>query len=263
MLSIYTTILTILGLYATTLFIIASLKKDNSIMDIAYGPAFLVASYGVTFTALTLSPLPSHSVIILLFITVWALRLATRIYRKNKGKPEDFRYKAWRDSWMLKGKAYFYTRSYLQIFLLQAFVVSIVLLPFTLTIQNTGQFTVLSYLGIGLWCVGFLFESLADAQLDQFIKDPNPLKGLIMRSGLWRYSRHPNYFGESLMWWSIALIAWSVTSSLFVFLSPILITYLLLFVSGVPMLEKRWEGNAEWEEYKNKTSVFLPLPPKK
>lgn len=262
MLYVYLFSCAVLFIYATTMFALACIKKDNSIMDIAYGPAFLVASYVTAFIALTLFPLAPHSVLILLFITIWALRLATRIYRKNKGKPEDFRYKAWRDAWMLKGKAYFYTRSYLQIFLLQALVVSIVLLPFTLTVQNIGQFMVLSYLGIALWCIGFLFESIADAQLDRFIKDPNPLKGLIMHSGLWKYSRHPNYFGESLMWWGLAFLGFSISGNPFVFLSPILITYLLLYVSGIPMLEKRFTGNPEWETYKARTSAFVPMPPK-
>ena len=109
--------------------------------------------------------------------------------------------------------------------------------------------------------VGFFFEVLGDKQLDTFIKDPNK-KSTIMQTGLWKYTRHPNYFGESTMWWGLALIALIGSSSILVVLSPILITYLLLFVSGIPMLEKKWDGIPEWEVYKKKTSTFFPLPPR-
>lgn len=84
-----------------------------------------------------------------------------------------------------------------------------------------------------------------------------------MKSGLWKYTRHPNYFGESLMWWGLALVAFGGVATYFVFLSPLLITYLLTKVSGIPMLEKKWEGVPEWEVYKKQTSAFFPLPPKK
>jgi steroid 5-alpha reductase family enzyme len=119
------------------------------------------------------------------------------------------------------------------------------------------------FCGLLLWVVGFYFETVADAQLDSFIRNPEN-KGKIMQCGLWNYSRHPNYFGESLMWFglwlaSVAFTPWALLSVV----SPLLITYLLLKVSGVPMLEKRWEGRADWEEYKRKTSVFVPLPPKR
>jgi steroid 5-alpha reductase family enzyme len=120
----------------------------------------------------------------------------------------------------------------------------------------------LSYIGLGLWALGFFFESVGDAQLDAFIKDTNPHKGKIMKTGLWRYTRHPNYFGESSMWWGIAFLAFSVSGNALVFISPLLITFLLLKVSGIPMLEKKWAGILEWEIYKAKTSPFLPLPPK-
>lgn len=117
--------------------------------------------------------------------------------------------------------------------------------------------------GFVLWLIGFFFETVGDAQLDAFIKNPEN-KGKIMMSGLWKYSRHPNYFGESTMWWGIALMSLGLSAlPLYGFVSPLLITYLLLYVSGVPMLERRWEGNPEWEAYKARTSVIVPLPPRK
>jgi steroid 5-alpha reductase family enzyme len=262
MLTYYLLSLAMVFVYVTTVFAIAIIKKDNSIIDIAYGGAFLVAGTLIAWLSALQEPLAPHAVTILLFVYIWGLRLATRIYMKNRAKPEDFRYKAWRELWMKQGKVYFYLRSYLQIFLLQGFIVSIVLLPLTLTVQEQSPLIVLSFIGIGIWVIGFLFESIGDAQLDAFIKSNNVRKGTIMQSGLWKYTRHPNYFGESSMWWGIALIAFASSGNAIVFLSPILITYLLLYVSGIPMLEKKWAGNLEWEVYKAKTSPFLPLPPK-
>ena len=120
-------------------------------------------------------------------------------------------------------------------------------------------------LGLILWCIGFFFEVVGDAQLDAFLARTD--RPRIMSEGLWRYTRHPNYFGESLMWRSIALMAAScVATPLFAllgFASPLLITFLLLFVSGVPLLEARWRGDPEWEAYAARTSVFLPLPPRR
>jgi steroid 5-alpha reductase family enzyme len=117
--------------------------------------------------------------------------------------------------------------------------------------------------GLLLWVFGFFFEVVGDYQLDRFITAPKN-KGKIMTQGLWKYSRHPNYFGESLMWWGMAVMAASLSVYPFIgFVSPVLITFLLLKVSGVSMLEKRWEGNPAWEAYKKRTSVFLPLPPKR
>ncbi len=117
-------------------------------------------------------------------------------------------------------------------------------------------------LGTVVWLIGFYFESVGDKQLEVFKKDPAN-KGHIIKTGLWQYTRHPNYFGEATMWWGIFIIASSVPGSLFTIVSPLLITYLLLFVSGVPLLEKKYQNHPEWKEYAEKTSIFVPLPPKK
>jgi steroid 5-alpha reductase family enzyme len=264
MLIFYFLSLAMIFVYMSTVFAVAILKKDNSIVDIAYGPAFIVSGSLLAFLASLEAPLSQHTVVMLLFIYIWGIRLAIRIYAKNKERgEEDFRYKVWRTLWMAHGKAYFYIRSCLQIFVLQGFVVSIVLLPLTLSlVEQKSPFISLSLFGMLLWIVGFFFESVGDAQLDTFIKRKRYLKEKIMKTGLWKYTRHPNYFGESTMWWGIAFVAFSLSGNAIVFLSPILITYLLLYVSGIPMLERKWSGDLEWEMYKAKTSPFLPLPPK-
>ena len=246
------------------LFILAILKKDNSIVDIGYGIGFIVIAL-VTFLAQDITP--SHrSILISLYVVIWGTRLAYRIARKNLGKPEDFRYAAWRAEWQKKGEGYFVIRSFVQIFLLQGIIILMVALPIIL--GNTMQVDTLkwyNYVGIFLWLFGFLFEAIGDAQLDKFLKRKRNKteKSNIMKTGLWKYTRHPNYFGESIQWWGLALLClFGVKYSLVAFVSPILITYLLLFVSGIPLLEKRWEGDPEWQEYKKKTNAFIPGPQK-
>lgn len=260
--ALYITSLIITLGVTTLLFFIAQFKKDNSIIDIAYGLTFIIVAYELAFKKAETSALAPASFIILFLITIWGLRLAYRIFMKNRGKSEDFRYQTWRKDWLRHGKRYYYARAYLQIFILQGAVISIVLLPFTLTLTTSSQSNSLLLVGLGLWIFGFFFEVIGDKQLDTFIKKKNKTD-TIMKTGLWKYTRHPNYFGESTMWFGLAFIAYSSGVSLFVFLSPLLITYLLLKVSGIPLLEKRWAGIPEWEVYKAKTSAFIPLPPKK
>jgi steroid 5-alpha reductase family enzyme len=249
--------LVLLWVYMSLLFVLAVVRRDNSIADIGYGMGFVVTASTAFFVEITQSYI---GILLYGLVLVWALRLSTRIYRKNRGKPEDFRYAAWRASWK-----YFYLRSYLQVFMLQGAVIYIVSLPVLFAIATSA--TTISFftlVGVGIWVVGFICESIADWQLDRFIKNPEN-RGKIMQTGLWRYSRHPNYFGESSMWWGMALAASSVVSfplATVVFVSPILITFLLLKVSGIPLLEARFAGNPQWEAYKARTSAFIPLPPR-
>lgn len=249
--------LVVLLLYMSVLFGIGMLTKNNSVADVGYGIAFTVVIAATLFQA---PPTPGSALIVVLLPFVWALRLALRIYAKNKGKPEDFRYKAWRDAW----GSTFVVRSFFQIYILQGLVVYLVALPVLLALVYPAStpITALVLFGAVLWLIGFFFEAVGDYQLDQFIRDPQN-KGKIMTSGLWKYSRHPNYFGESTMWVGIAVISAGLTSvPILGFISPLLITYLLLYVSGVPLLEKKFESNPAWEVYKARTSVFFPRPPR-
>lgn len=255
----------ILSVYMTIMFVFAVWRRDNSIADIAYGPAFLTVA---TYLYINQEVTPSiRSGLVTLFICLWALRLAYRIGRKNIGKPEDFRYAAWRVEWSKKGKVYLLLRSFLQVFLLQGLIIFIVVMPGILA--NTPQIDTLQWynlVGAGLWIFGFIFESVGDAQLDRFLKlkKSGKIKANIMKTGLWKYTRHPNYFGESMMWWGLALIClMGVENSILAFASPVLITYLLLYVSGIPLLEKRWQGDPEWEHYASRTNAFVPGAPKK
>jgi steroid 5-alpha reductase family enzyme len=245
--------------YMLLAFAVALHKKDNGIADIAYGGGFIL----LALVTLLLGSQEVLALIVSALVFVWGIRLSFRIGKRNWNKPEDFRYKKWREEW---GKT-FVLRSLFQVFLLQGAVIFTVALPATLTnTEVLGDFSWLVIVGILAWLVGFFFESVGDAQLDAFIKDPAS-KGKLMDRGLWKYTRHPNYFGEALMWWGLAIIAFgsiaSLTTGLIAFASPILITFLLLKVSGVPMLEKRMAEHPDWAEYARKTSVFIPLPPKR
>lgn len=244
-------------------FAVSLVRRDNGTADIAYGWGFVL----VAWTTYTLGTPGPAALVASMLATVWAARLSIRIYRRGRGKPEDFRYKAWREAW---GKT-FIPRSFIQVYLLQGMVIYLVSLPLSLlAVYGAGSgIGLVAGIGFALWGVGFFFEAVGDYQLGRFMKNPQN-KGKVMDRGLWRYTRHPNYFGESVMWWGLALassatllpVAGAVLAIL-PFVGPLLITFLLLKVSGVPMLEKRFEGQPLWEAYKAKTSVFIPLPPRR
>ena len=254
--------LIIIWLCMTSVFLLASVLHDNSIVDVFYGLVYVVVAWDLIYLAEKLHPVQA---ILTFLITIWGVRLATRIGRKNWGKPEDFRYAAWRTAWMEKGKLYFILRSYLQIFMLQGLVIFLVILPVVI-VAAKGAFSVhepLLYAGLIVWAIGFFFEVVADWQLDQFIGDQNN-RDRIMTRGLFRFTRRPNYFGESLCWWGIALTAAStltLPTAFLAFISPITITYIVYAVTG-PMLEAKWKDNPEYQAYAARTNYFVPGLPR-
>ncbi len=240
--------------YMTVWFVISLVVKRNDIVDIAWGIGFVL----LLWQAFLMHPVFSLGrFCILMCVTIWGFRLSYHIMKRNSKKPEDFRYAAWRKEW---GKA-FIIRSYLQVFMLQGLLLYIIALApvvFFLTYQSDSIYT---WIGLIVWMVGFMFEAVGDYQLHIFRKlERNKEK--IMRTGLWKYTRHPNYFGESVMWWGIWLMTFGTAWWLPLIISPVLITVLLLKVSGVPMLEKKYEENLEYQAYKEVTSAFIPMPPK-
>ena len=249
----------VLGAYLVVTLIIAFIREDNSIMDIVYGSAFVLIAWCLAFLWLSWS---ERQMIVLACVTVWGVRLTTRILLRNWGRPEDFRYRAWREEWKKKGMLYFFFRSLGQIYLLQGAVILVVSLPALVVFATTqGPLMWYNWLGLGLWCVGFCFEFVGDLQLDRFIRNKDNA-GKIMMIGLWKYTRHPNYFGEATMWWGLFLVVLGLPLSELVLASPILITFLLTQVSGIPMLEKHFSGRPDWEAYKKRTSAFIPWFPK-
>lgn len=249
--SYFVTLGIILFLYMNFWFVVSLLMKRNDVADVAWGLGFVLLAWMSLFISEMNSIL---SIIVTLFVTVWGLRLAWHVHSRNKGKTEDYRYLAWRKQW---GK-WFYLRSYAQVYVLQGTLLFLIALP-VLVINNNlgGDVNILAMLGITVWIIGFFFEVVGDSQLARFIKNKDN-QGKLMTTGLWRYTRHPNYFGEVTLWWGIWLVALSVPYGWVTVIGPLTITTLILKVSGIPMLEKKMTEHPDFAEYKKKTSVFIP-----
>jgi len=238
------------------IFIIGQVTKDNSIVDIGWGSGFVLSAW-YNFFRNPDSGL--KGILILAGITIWGARLTYHIAKRNLGKPEDYRYIAMRKKW---GDKFVLVKAFLNVYLIQMLIQYVVTLP--VIYGNTTQQLMKWYnwIGVILWGIGFFFESVGDYQLKQFKKDPKN-KGILMDQGLWSLTRHPNYFGDSAMWFGIFLIAITNISGIWIIIGPALMTFFIVFVSGVRLLEKKYEGRKDFEAYKQKTSAFVPWFPKK
>jgi len=245
----------ILILHILVWFFISVIYKRNDVADLAWGIGFIL----VAVSSLLLGQNTSlRALLIVVLVTIWGARLSWHIFTRIKNGPEDRRYAAWRRDW---GK-WVIPRSFLQVYVLQTFLIAVVSYPVWFVTLNPGiSFSARDVAGLTIWLIGFYFEVVGDAQLKKFISNPKN-KGKIMKSGLWAYSRHPNYFGEVTMWWGIYILALSMPMGWQTIIGPLTITFFILFVSGVPLLEKKYSGRADFEVYKKKTSVFFPFPPK-
>lgn len=242
--------------YMTAAFLLALILKDNSIVDVFWGPGFILVA------ALSLALGPKAGMrpwLVTALVVIWGARLATHILVRRKGKGEDFRYAKWRRDW---GR-WFVPRSYAQVFLLQGVLLLVIAYP---VIRANFAFApglrAWDAVGAAVWALGFFFEAAADFQLERFKLRPEN-RGRIMTTGVWRYSRHPNYFGEATMWWGIYLISLGVPGAWPGIVSPVLITFMLAKVSGVPMLEKKYADDPEFQAYARRTSGFLPWFPRR
>lgn len=253
----YIVLALILFFYMNMWFVLSLIKKRNDVADIAWGLGFILMAWTSFFL---LQNFNIQGLVIALLISIWGIRLSLHIHTRNKGKTEDYRYLAWRTEW---GK-WFYLRSYLQVYILQGFLLFLIVFPVLITNQNviSSSIGLFEIIGILVWLCGFYFEVVGDSQLARFIK--NPLnKGKLMQEGLWAYTRHPNYFGEVVMWWGIWIISLNASGSLAGIIGPVTITFLILKVSGIPMLEKKMQEHSDFAEYKKRVSMFIPLPPRK
>jgi steroid 5-alpha reductase family enzyme len=246
----------VLFVYMSLWFVASLLKKRNDVADVAWGLGFVLMAW----TSFLISEdISLRALIVDVLVSIWGLRLAWHIHARNHGKSEDYRYAAWRVEW---GR-WFYIRSYLQVYLLQGVLLFLIVTPVVVSnLMSGGALGALDILGLLIWVTGFYFESVGDSQLARFIAEPTN-KGKLMQSGLWAYTRHPNYFGEVTQWWGLWIIALSVTGGVYSIIGPLTITYLILKVSGIPLLEKKMEQNPAFAEYKQRVSKFIPLPPRK
>ena len=254
MIQMLITIAVLTLVYVNVIYLVSLVKKDFGIMDIAWGVGFvIIAGYSLFFS----DSLYTRQIVITLLTTVWGGRLSLHIFLRNKDKPEDFRYNKWRKDW---GK-FAPVRAYFQVFILQGFLMIIFAMPVIVTNANTGPgIDLLTLIGAIVWFTGFGFETIGDYQLMRFKQNPAN-KGKIMTEGLWRYTRHPNYFGEALLWWGIWIIAIPVEYGAWTVLSPALLTFFLLKVSGIPMLERKYENDERYTAYKHRTNKFIPWKP--
>lgn len=245
--------------FMTAVFIVSRLLSRTDVVDAAWGPAFVVAAVA----AFVLNPYDlglgvNVQTFVTVLVVIWAARLSFTITRRLMRKPEDIRYVNLRNEW--KGNEF--VNTYVRIFVIQAVlatVISSALIHVNLSLATS--MSTFAYIGGAIWLVGFYFEVFGDLQLKRFLANPKN-KGKLMTSGLWKYTRHPNYFGEATMWWGVFVVALSVPYGWLGIVTPVVITYLLLFVSGVPMTEKAFEGKPGWKAYKKRTSKFFPLPPR-
>lgn len=241
----------------TALSLFAIRRKRNDVADVFWGPGFVVVGLAAAATK-GFSILGLTEILICGAIFIWALRLSLHIGRRFAHESvEDSRYQKMRAGW---GEAW-RLQSYLKVFLLQAVILYIVALPLTYTIATAPRDTTnLVLFGFGVWIFGFIFGALADEQLRRFKAEPAN-KGRLMDQGLWSWSRHPNYFGEVTQWWGIFLMAVTV-ESLWLIVSPVLITFLILKVSGISLMESAMASRPGFAEYQDRVSAFLPRPPR-
>jgi steroid 5-alpha reductase family enzyme len=237
--------------------LLSLLLKNASIVDIVWGLGFVITSWVL---ALTIDGDSTRQILLAVMVGAWGLRLGGYLAKRNIGHGEDWRYKAMRK----KKGARFGLISLVTVFGLQGVLMWVVSLPVMFGNSDaTPGVGPLAVIGVMVWAVGLSFEAVGDWQLVQFKKDPNNA-GKVMQTGLWSLTRHPNYFGDALLWWGIGIVGAETGTGVVGFIGPVVMTVFLLRVSGVPMLErslmKRREGYAE---YAARTSAFIPRPPKR
>jgi len=234
------------------------LRRDASIVDSFWGLGFALLGwvYFLTIDAHTL-----RGVVVVFLVTVWGLRLTAHITWRNWGEGEDYRYRAMRARW--GGR--FPWVSLFTVFLLQALILWAISTPLFQAQQASlpRGLAVLDWLGLGCFAVGLFFEAVGDWQLARFRAEPTN-KGEVLDRGLWRYTRHPNYFGDAMVWWGFFCFALATPGSLWTLYSPLAMTLLLLKVSGVSLLEQKLrDSRPGYRDYVRRTSAFVPWFPKR
>jgi steroid 5-alpha reductase family enzyme len=242
----------------TLLWVLSVMIKNVSIVDLFWGFGFVVVN---AFYVLTSGELNARKILLLVLVSVWGLRLSVYLAWRNLGKGEDFRYQEFRRKY---GPERYWWVSYFQTFLLQGVLMMIISMPLlgVSGSSDSGTLGVIDFIGVFVWLTGITFEAGGDLQLARFRRNPKN-KGQVLDTGFWKYTRHPNYFGDSAVWWAYALFSiaaggyWQIAGS-------VIMTLLIIRVSGVALLEKTLTGSKpQYRDYIRKTSSFLPWFPKK
>lgn len=257
MIPIYIQSLLLILSMVSILWVISVALKNVSIVDLFWGAGFVVIN---TFYFFNTDTTPAK-IVLLILVAIWGLRLCIYLAWRNIGKGEDFRYQEFRRKY---GEKNYWWISFFQTFLLQGILMWVISLPLLGTNLNSSSQSLglLDFLGIFVWIIGFVFEAGGDFQLARFRKDTNN-KGKVLDTGFWHYTRHPNYFGDSAVWWGYGLLCLS-TGSYWYVTGSVLMTLLIIKVSGVALLEKSLkEAKPQYHDYIRKTSSFIPWFPKK
>ncbi len=232
-------------------FIVSLVTRTNTVVDIFWGLGFvLLAWYSLLTTGLYL---PRH-ILVTTLVSLWGLRLSSYILYRNWGKGEDPRYAELARHW----GGQFYLQSFFRVFMLQGVLLWLISLSVIAILNSStaGSFSFFDFIAVLLWCIGFACEVIGDWQLQRFLLDPLH-KGRVMDRGIWRLTRHPNYFGEIVMWWALWLLAIPVGYAALTLLSPLTITAIILLFS-LPITENQLAVNPEYEAYKKRTSALIP-----
>jgi steroid 5-alpha reductase family enzyme len=231
--------------------------RDASIVDIFWGAGFVLGAwlyFGLTEAA------TARKWMVAALVTAWGLRLTTHLFVRNHGKGEDYRYRAMREQ---HGPRFWWV-SWWTVYLLQGLIMWVVGLPMWAAMRSPEPraLTWVDGLGLAVFLTGLFFETVGDRQLARFKADPAN-EGKLLTNGLWRYTRHPNYFGDALVWWGLTIIALATPGAWWVLIPPALMTFLLMRVSGVALLEKRLrDSKPEFSDYVRRTNAFLPWFPR-
>lgn len=231
--------------------------RNASIVDLIWGLGFVLVAWAVR---LTVDGSSARQWLLVAMVTVWGLRLSVYLTWRNHGNGEDYRYQAMRRHWGPR----FWWVSLFTVFALQGVLMWTVSIGVQLgQVPDSPGLGPLAAVGVLVWLLGITFEAVGDAQLARFKGNPEN-RGKVMDRGLWRYTRHPNYFGDACVWWGIALVAAESGLGVFGIIGAVVMTVLLRRVSGVTLLEKSLKKRREgYEEYIARTSPFIPRPPKK
>lgn len=240
----------LLFLYMSLCYLAAVVKKKADFADLAWGPGFIL----VAWTSLILGRITVYGLIVNTLITIWAIRLALHIYLRNRNRDEDFRYQSLKKKW-----GNFYLRLFSDVFLLQGCILYVVALPViwihTHPAKNSRH---ILWIALPVWLIGFVIETIADRQLAVFKRDPSN-KNKLFTLGLWSYVRHPNYLGELIQWWAIWVMAAFLPFGWALIISPVLLTFLIVYISGIQPLEEKLLKRADFKVYAKNTPSLIPF----
>ena len=238
-------------------FVASRIAGKHSVIDTAWGLLFVAVAV-VAFALSSGTGDPVRRWLLLILPGLWGLRLAQHIGRRSVGKPEDPRY----EQLLSKAKGNPDLYAVRVVYALQGALALVISAPIVVGAFERARVTPLAWVGVAIWVVGVFFEAVGDAQMERFRRDPAH-KGKVIDVGLWRYTRHPNYFGDACVWWGVFLVAADRFPGVITIFAPVLMTLLLTEGSGARILERHMAGREGWDDYAARTSRFFPLPPKR